>query len=69
MDFLFRGDTVIAERYCCTLERLLHVTGLKISGFLNATGLKIPGFLRQGIVILPGSATPLFARDWLRRCG
>jgi hypothetical protein len=53
VDFLFRGDTVIAERYCVTLERLLHVTGLKI-----------PGFLRQGIVILPGSATPLSAREF-----
>ena len=51
-DFLLHGEAVTAERYCGALGRLQR-----------ATCLKMPGFLRQGVVILPGDATPLTASD------
>jgi histone-lysine N-methyltransferase SETMAR len=59
VDFLTKGDTVNADRYCDTLSRLQE-----------AIGLKRPGLLRTDVVLLHDNARPHSAnrtRDLLRR--
>ena len=59
VDFLPRGETVNAIRYCQTLDRLRE-----------AIRRKRPGRLRQGVLLQHDNATPHTAKltqDWLQR--
>ncbi|GFN99454.1 histone-lysine N-methyltransferase SETMAR [Plakobranchus ocellatus] len=59
LDILPKGESVNADRYCETLDRLRH-----------AVQRKIPGLFRSGVVLQHDNATPHTAKrtnEWLER--
>ncbi|GFN98065.1 histone-lysine N-methyltransferase SETMAR [Plakobranchus ocellatus] len=59
LDILPKGESVNADRYCETLDRLRH-----------AVRRKRPGLLRSGVVLQHDNATPHTAKrtkEWLER--
>ncbi|GFO05502.1 histone-lysine N-methyltransferase SETMAR [Plakobranchus ocellatus] len=59
LDILPKGESVNADRYCETLDRLRH-----------AVRGKRPGLLRSGVVLQHDNATPHTAKrtkEWLER--
>ncbi|GFN88345.1 histone-lysine N-methyltransferase SETMAR [Plakobranchus ocellatus] len=60
LDILPKGESVNADRYCETLERLRH-----------AVRHERPGLLRSGVVLQQDNSTPHTAKrtkEWLERC-